>query len=84
MELERIKILEGKVTQVIEYITKLTAENDKLKQQVKELKAGIREHEEQAKKAAKAEDDLKRYESERDVIKNKIEALIGQIDKLGI
>jgi FtsZ-binding cell division protein ZapB len=84
MELERIKILEGKVTQVIEYITKLTAENDKLKQQVKELRAGIREHEEQAKKAAKAEDDLKRYESERDVIKNKIEALIGQIDKLGI
>lgn len=83
-ELERIKILEGKVTQVIEYVTKLTAENDKLKQQVKELKAGIREHEEQAKKAAKAEDDLKRYESERDVIKNKIEALIGQIDKLGI
>jgi len=84
MELERIKILEGKITQVIEYINKLTAENDKLKQQVKELKAGIKDDEEQAKRTAKFEEDLKRYEGERDVIKNKIEAIIGQIDKLGI
>jgi FtsZ-binding cell division protein ZapB len=84
MELERIKILEGKITQVIEYINKLTTENDKLKQQVKELKSGIKEHEEQAKRTAKFEEDLKRYESERDIIKSKIEAIIGQIDKLGI
>ena len=42
-ELERIKILEGKISQVIDYIAKLTAENDKLKQQVKELKAGARD-----------------------------------------
>jgi predicted nucleic acid-binding Zn-ribbon protein len=84
MELERIKILEGKIAQVIEYINKLTAENDKLKQQVKELKAGIKDHEEQSKRAAKFEEDLKRYESERDTVKSKIEAIISQIDKLGI
>jgi regulator of replication initiation timing len=34
-EIERIKILEGKIGHVIEYIGKLTAENDKLKQQLK-------------------------------------------------
>ncbi len=83
-ELERIKILEGKISQVIEYVSKLSSENDKLKQQVKELKAGIKDREDQAKKTAKVEEDLKRYESERDAIKNKIEALIGQIDKLGL
>ncbi len=83
-ELERIKILEGKVTQVIDYVTKLSNENDRLKQQVKELKAGIKDHEDQAKRTAKVEEDLKRYEGERDAIKNKIEALIGQIDKLGL
>ncbi len=83
-ELERIKILEGKISRVIEYVTKLSSENDKLKQQVKELKAGIKDHEDQVKKTAKVEEDLKRYESERDAIKNKIEALIGQIDKLGL
>jgi chromosome segregation ATPase len=83
-ELERIKILEGKISQVIDYIGKLTADNEKLRQQVKELKAGIREFEDQAKKTAKFEEDVKRYESERDAIKGKIEAIIGQIDKLGI
>jgi len=84
MELERIKILEGKIAQVIEYVNKLTAENDKLKQQVKELKSGIKDHEEQARRTAKIEEELKRYDSERDTIKNKIEAIIGQIDKLGL
>ncbi len=84
MELERIKILEGKIAQVVEYVNKLTAENDKLKQQVKELKSGIRDHEEQARRTAKLEEELKRYDSERDVIKNKIEAIIGQIEKIGL
>lgn len=83
-ELERIKILEGKISQVIEYVTKLSSENDKLKQQVKELKAGAKGHEDQARKTAKVEEDLKRYEGEREAIKNRVEALIGQIDKLGL
>jgi predicted nucleic acid-binding Zn-ribbon protein len=83
-ELERIKILEGKISQVIDYVNKLTAENDKLKQQVKELKAGIKDYEEQSRKTVKFEEDLKRYESEREAIKTKIEAIIGQIDKLGL
>lgn len=83
-ELERIKILEGKISQVIEYVTKLNSENDKLKQQVKELKAGIKDYEDQVKRTARVEEDLKRYESERDAVKGKIESLIGQIDKLGL
>ena len=83
-ELERIKILEGKISQVIEYVTKLSSENDRLKQQAKELKAGAKDYEDQVKKAAKVEEDLKRYEGEREAIKNRIEALIGQIDKLGL
>lgn len=83
-ELERIKILEGKISQVIEYITKLTGENEKLKQQVKELKAGIKEHEEQSKRTGRFEEDLKKYESEREVLKGKIEGIISQIDKIGI
>ena len=81
-ELERIKILEGKISQVIDYVNKLTAENDRLKQQVKELKAGVKDYEEQSKKTVKFEEDLKRYEGEREAIKGRIEAIIGQIDKL--
>ena len=83
-EFERIKILEGKISQVIDYIAKLTAENDRLKQQVKDLKAGARDFDEQAKRTAKCEDELKRCESEREAIREKVEAIIGQIDKLGI
>jgi len=83
-ELERIKILEGKISQVVDYISRLTAENEKLKLLVKELKAGAKDYEEQAKKMAKVEEDLKRYENEREAIRDKVEIIIGQIDKLGI
>ena len=34
-ELDRMKILEGKISHIIEYVNKLTAENDKLKAQIK-------------------------------------------------
>jgi len=83
-ELERIKILEGKISQVIDYVHKLTAENEKLKQQAKELKAGVKDYEDQSRKTLKFEEDLKRCEAEREAIKAKIEAIIGQIDKLGL
>jgi SMC interacting uncharacterized protein involved in chromosome segregation len=82
--LERIKILEGKISQVVEYINKLTSENEKLKQLIKDLKAEKKEMDEQAKKAGKLDEDLKRYESEREILKQKIEAIISQIDQLGI
>jgi SMC interacting uncharacterized protein involved in chromosome segregation len=83
-ELERIKILEGKVVHVIEYINKLSAENDKLKQQIKELRTEKKDMEELARRAGKLDEDLKRYENEREAIKGKIEAIINQIDKLGL
>jgi len=83
-ELERIKILEGKISQVVEYINKLTSENEKLKQLIKDLKAEKKDMEEQAKKVGKLDEDLKRYESEREILKQKIEAIISQIDQLGI
>jgi regulator of replication initiation timing len=83
-ELERIKILEGKIGQVVDHIHKLTAENDKLRQQLKESKTEKKELEDGARKLAKMDEDMKRYEGEREVLKGKIEAIIGQIDKLGL
>jgi len=83
-ELERIKILEGKISQVVDYINKLLSENERLKHQVKELKAERRTFEEKTKQALRLEENLKKCEGEREVIKGKIEAIIGQIDQLGI
>lgn len=83
-ELERIKILEGKISQVVEYVNRLLQENEKLKQQVKELKTEKKNFEEQAGKAGKFGEDLKKYEKEREVIKEKVETIIEQIDQLGI
>lgn len=83
-ELERIKILEGKISQVVEYVNKLAGENEKLKGLVKELRADKAKSEEQAKRAARLDDELKKYEADREAVKNKIEALIGQIDQLGL
>ncbi len=83
-ELERIKLLEGKISQVVDFIKKLTAENDKLKDQNKELRAERKDSEEMARKAAKSEDTIKKYEEEREALKGRIEAIIKEIDQLGL
>lgn len=83
-ELDRMKILETKIGHVMEYISKLSAENEKLKQQIKDLRGEKKDMEELAKRAGKLDEDLKRYENERDLVRGKVEAIIGQIDKLGI
>jgi uncharacterized protein involved in exopolysaccharide biosynthesis len=83
-ELERLKILEGKISHVVDYINKLLSENERLKQQVKELKVEKRRFEDQAKKAEKADQDLKRFEEEREITRKKIETIITKIDELSI
>lgn len=83
-ELERIKILEGKISQVVDYIHKLTAENDKLKSQLKELRAEKKDFDDQNRKIARLDEDVKKYESEREVVKGKIEGIINQIDQIGL
>jgi chromosome segregation ATPase len=83
-ELERIKILEGKISQVVDYLNKLVAENERLKQQIKELKTSNKALMETEKKVGRLDESLKKYENEREVIKEKIETLINQIDQLGL
>ncbi len=83
-ELERIKILESKVTQVVDYINKLLKENEKLRQQIKELKTEKKDFEDQAKRTEKLGEDLKRYAQDRKIMKEKIETILDQIDQVGI
>lgn len=83
-ELDRIKVLEGKIGHVIDYVNKLAGENEKLRLQLKELRVEKKDMEELGRRAGKLDEELKRYDNERELIKSKIEALIGQIDKLGI
>ncbi len=83
-ELERIKILEGKIGKIVDHIHKLSSENEKLKQQIKELRSEKKDFEEQTKKTVRLDEELKRYSSEREVLKGKIEAIIAQIDKIGL
>lgn len=83
-EIERIKILEGKIAHVVDYINKVLSENEKLKTQIKELKAEKKQYEAEVGKALKLDENLKKYQQEREVIKDKIETIIGQIDQLGI
>jgi cell division protein FtsB len=83
-ELARLKVLEAKIGHVAEFIAKLGAENDKLKAQVKEMRTEKRDLDELAKRAAKLDEDMKRYENEKEALKGRIDAIIAQIDKLGV
>lgn len=81
-ELERIKILEGKISQVVDYVNKLVSENEKLKQQIKDLRTEKKNFADQARRAGKLDENLKTYEKEREVIKERIETIINQIDQI--
>jgi len=83
-ELERIKILEGKIAHVVDYINKLSGENQKMRQQIKDLKLEKKDFEEQAKKVEGLGQVIKKYEKEREILKSKIEAVINQINEIGI
>jgi FtsZ-binding cell division protein ZapB len=83
-DFERIKILEGKISQIVEYIRKLTEENERLKQQIRDLKAEKKNYAAKIDTAEKLDETLKKFEKEREVLKEKIETIIGQIDQLGI
>jgi len=83
-ELERIKILEGKISQVVEYINKINSENTEFKKQVRDLKAEKKTLGDEARRAGKLDESLKSFEKEREVIKTKVESIIGQIDQLEI
>ncbi len=83
-EIDRLKVLEGKIGLVIEHVNRLAGENEKLKATVKELRAEKKDMEDLARRAGKLDEDLKRADNEREALKGRIEALIGQIDKLEI
>jgi FtsZ-binding cell division protein ZapB len=83
-ELERLKVLEAKIGHVVEFINRLSSENDKLKVQIKDLRAEKKDMEDLAKRAARLDEDAKRYENERETLKGRIDAIIAQIDKLGL
>jgi hypothetical protein len=83
-ELERLKVLEAKIAHIVELVGKINADNEKLKQQLKESRAEKKDLEEAARRAAKLDEDVKRYENERESVKGRIEAIIAQIDKLGL
>ena len=83
-ELERIKILEGKVSQVVDFLNKTVNENERLKEQLKELKAEKKGLVEKEKRAEQLNESIKKYENEREVTREKIESLINQIDQLGL
>ncbi|MCJ7680139.1 MAG: hypothetical protein MUP70_05390 [Candidatus Aminicenantes bacterium] len=83
-EMERIKILEGKISHVVSYVQSVLAENEKLKKTIGELQSNFKTMESKAGEAEKLDQNLKKYEKEREVLKEKIETIIGQIDQLGI
>lgn len=83
-ELERIKILEGKIGKIVDYINELSVENEKLRRELEEVKRERKNLTLKAKEAGKLSENLKDFQTEREEIKKRIESIIEQIDKIGI
>jgi cell division septum initiation protein DivIVA len=65
-------------------VNKLMEENLRLKQQVKEMKTEKKAFQESLDRVETLDASVKKYENEREGLKNKIEDIISQIDQLGI
>jgi len=83
-EIERIKILEGKIGKIVDYINELSAENEKLKRELEDVRKERKNLSLKAKEAGKLNENLKDFQKEREEIKQRIESIIEQIDKIGI
>jgi uncharacterized protein (UPF0335 family) len=83
-EIERIKILEGKISQIVEHFGRLSSENARLKEDLKQVKGEKKEQEEKLKTFSLMAEELNQLREEKETVKEKLEALIAQIEKLGI
>lgn len=87
--LDKIKLLEEKITQVIIKLKSLSDENSLLNSRVQELKEELAKKDEQlisAKKelegANKLKENIEKLNSERDAVKSQIEGLIGELESI--
>ncbi|MCC6544949.1 MAG: cell division protein ZapB [Nitrospirae bacterium] len=83
MSIDKIKVLEDRVTQVMEYIMKLQAERIELEKGLQEKETIIKDLEEQVASYKKVEDDFSKMKDERGEVRSRIEKILDSLKGVG-
>ena len=83
MSIDKIKVLEDRVTQVMEYIKKLQTERIELEKGLQEKETMIKDIEQQVASYKKVEDEFGRMKDERGEVRTRIEKILDSLKGVG-
>lgn len=83
MSIDKIKVLEDRVTQVMEYIKKLQTERIGLEKSLQEKDTMINDLEQQVASYKKVEDEFSRMKDERGEVRSRIEKILDSLKGVG-
>ena len=83
MSIDKIKVLEDRVTQVMEYIKKLQTERIGLEKGLQENDTMIKDLEQQVASYKKVEDEFSRMKDERGEVRSRIEKILDSLKGVG-
>ena len=83
MSIDKIKVLEDRVTQVMEYIKKLQAEKIEIEKGLQEKETMINDLEQQVESYKKVEDEFGRMKDERGEVRSRIEKILDSLKGVG-
>lgn len=83
MSIDKIKVLEDRVTQVMEYIKKLQTDKIELEKGLQEKETMINDLEQQVASYKKVEDEFGRMKDERGEVRSRIEKILDSLKGVG-
>ena len=83
MSIDKIKVLEDRVTQVMEYIKKLQTEKVDLEKGLQEKETMIQDLEQQVATYKNVEDEFGRMKDERGEVRTRIEKILDSLKGVG-
>ena len=83
MSIDKIKVLEDRVTQVMEYIKKLQTEKVDLEKGLQEKETMIKDLEQQVASYKNVEDEFGRMKDERGEVRTRIEKILDSLKGVG-
>ncbi len=83
MSLEKIKMLEDRVSEVLGYNKVLQKERAELEQKLQEKEAALKEVQQQVETYRKIEDEYNRMKEERGEVRSRVEKILDELKGIG-
>jgi len=83
MTLEKIKVLEDRVSEVLEYIKALQRERMELEKKLMEKDAAVKEIQHQMEAQKRTEDECNRMKEERTEVRSRVETILDTLKGIG-